>query len=176
MPAFRTTRSAATVLALAIALAAASCAAPGGAPPSTPSAGDVTIEGTVASIDTQPWTYDGHAVVQVDVPGRGRVSVQLPARWNLCQAAPVAVDALEVGMRVQAVGAAEGVDALTVCSDARHRLVPVESRDGATRGGDGSAIVLAPLAGPVCAPTGRNARGPAGGSAGPSRCPARTAC
>lgn len=148
MPALRTTRSPATVLALAIALAAASCAAPGGAPPYMPSAGDVTIEGTVASIDTRPWTYDGHAVVQVDVPGRGRASVQLPARWNLCQAAPVAVDALEVGMRVQAIGAAEGANALTVCSDARHRLVPVDGGDGATRGGDGSAIVLAPLTGP----------------------------
>lgn len=138
----------AAVLALTSALAIASCAMPGGAPLPAP-AGDITIEGTVVSIDTQPWMYDGHAVVQVDVAGRGRVSVQLPARWNLCQAAPVDMEALAVGMRVQAVGAAEETDVLTVCSDAGHRLVPLDDGDAAaTRGGDGSAIVLAPLSGP----------------------------
>lgn len=130
-------------LALAVALATASCAAPREVPAAP--GGTVAIEGTVASIDTQPWTYDGHAVVQVEVAGRGRVSVQLPARWNLCKAAPVDVEALAVGMRVQAVGAAEGADALTVCSDTAHRLVPLGEGDGATRGGDGSGIVLAPL-------------------------------
>jgi len=143
----RTTSIPACVLALAIVLATSSCAAPGVTPPSTP-AGDIAIEGTVAAIDTQPWAYDGHAVVQVNVPGDRRVSVQLPARWNLCQAAPVDVDALAVGMRVRVVGDADGADALTVCSDAAHRLVTLDEAGAPTRGGDGSAIVLAPLSGP----------------------------
>lgn len=135
-----------SALALAATLALASCSAPGGAPASAP-AGDIAIEGTVVAIDTRPWTYDGHAVVQVDVPGRGRMSVQLPARWNLCQAAPVDVQALAVGMRVQAVGAGEGADALTVCSGTGHRLAPMDDAGAATQGGDGSAIMLEPLSG-----------------------------
>ena len=115
----------AAVLALTSALAIASCAMPGGAPLPAP-AGDITIEGTVVSIDTQPWMYDGHAVVQVDVAGRGRVSVQLPARWNLCQAAPVDVEGLAVGMRVRAEGSADGEGGLVVCQDPAHRLVPLD--------------------------------------------------
>lgn len=161
-----------SVMAVAVALATASCAAPRGAPSAED--GNVAIEGVVASIDTRPWTYDGHAVVEVDVEGGRRVAVQLPARWNLCEAAPVDVGALAVGMRVQATGASEGSDRLTVCSQAGHRLVPLEAgtangggdgpadppvpaaeradgrppvpADGnATVGGDGSDIVLAPL-------------------------------
>lgn len=87
--------------------------------------GSRTIEGTVAAIDTTPWTYDGHAVVEVDVPGTGRVPVQLPARWNLCKAQAVDVQALAVGMRVRATGTQESGDALTVCGDASHQLVLV---------------------------------------------------
>src|SRR5690606_17948569 len=68
-----------SVLALSAALAAAACSTPGQPPPPAPT-GDIAIEGTVVSVDTRPWTYDGHAVVKVDVPGRGPVSVQLPAR------------------------------------------------------------------------------------------------
>lgn len=132
-----------SLLALAIALATASCTAPGKASPAA--AGNVSLEGSVVSIDTQPWTYDGHAVVELAVAGRGRVAVQLPARWNLCQAAPVDVQALAVGVRVQAVGAAEGTDRLTVCSDPAHRLVPLESAEDVRRVGAGSAITLAPL-------------------------------
>ncbi|MGY1520333.1 hypothetical protein ACW5DW_07845 [Luteimonas sp. A482] len=92
--------------------------------PST--AGASVIEGTVASIDTQPWTYDGNAVIRVDTADRGSVAVELPARWNLCKAAPVDVEALAVGMRVRAMGAAGGEGGLVVCEDAAHRLVPVE--------------------------------------------------
>lgn len=146
MPLLRSSGIPAAALALTSALAITSCATPGEVPLPAP-VGNIAIEGTVVSIDTQPWTYDGHAVVQLDVAGRGPVSVQLPARWNLCQAAPVDMEALAVGSRVQAVGAAEGTDVLTVCSDADHRLVPLGGGDAATRGGDGSAIVLAPLSG-----------------------------
>jgi hypothetical protein len=131
------------------ALLATACATP---PDAVPVAdGVVRTSGTVASIDTQPWAYDGHAVVQVDTADRGRVDVQLPARWNLCKATQVDVEALAVGMQVQVVAAAAGEGALVVCGDAAHRLVPVDaapSRAGAggdTVGGDGSAITLAPL-------------------------------
>ncbi|WP_208542778.1 hypothetical protein [Luteimonas yindakuii] len=131
------------LLSLAIALACASCATSREAP--STAGGDVAIEGTVASIDTRPWMYDGNAVIEVDVDGRGRVAVQLPARWNLCRAAPVDVEALAVGMRVQAVGATGDEERLTVCSDPGHRLQPLEAAGDATQGGDGSAIVLVPL-------------------------------
>lgn len=129
---FRHARPAGKPLAAAavVALASASCTTRGEGPAAA--AGSVAVEGTVAAIDLQPWTYDGHAVVEVDVPGRGRVAVRLPARWNLCKAAPVDVAALAVGLRVLAVGEAagadEGVDALTVCSDPGHRLVPAGGR------------------------------------------------
>ena len=89
------------------------------------SAGNGVVEGTVASIDTKPWAYDGHAVVEVDVAGQGRVAVQLPARWNLCKAQPVDVEALQVGMRVQAVGEAEDSGRITVCAAPEHRLAPL---------------------------------------------------
>ncbi|MGY1457918.1 hypothetical protein ACW5F0_04615 [Luteimonas sp. A534] len=132
-----------SAVALTIALATASCATPPEAPSAAP--GNVSVEGTVASIDTQPWTYDGSAVVEVDVVGRGRVAVRLPARWNLCEAEPVDVQALAVGMRVLVAGASGDGDGLTVCSDAAHRLVPLDDGSDPTRGGDGSAIALMPL-------------------------------
>ena len=115
------------------------------------SAGPGRVTGTVRSIDTQPWTYDGNAIVQVDTAGRGRIEVQLPARWNLCQAAPVDVEALAIGMQVEVVGAVAGEGAVVVCEDPSHRLVPVEPAPpsanvlGSTIGGDGSAIELLPL-------------------------------
>ena len=107
---------------LLLALALSACAAPHVAAP--PPDGMVRAVGTVVAIDTRPWTYDGHAVVQVETADRGRVDVQLPARWNLCKAAPVDVGALAVGMRVQVVGAPAGEGALVVCADAAHRLAP----------------------------------------------------
>lgn len=143
MRAVRSASVASLPLSLFAVLAVTACATPEQAAPA--SAGDLAIEGTVVAIDTRPWTYDGHAVVDVDTGGRGRVAVQLPARWNLCHAAPVDVEALAVGMRVQAVGAAEEEGKLTVCSNAAHRLVPLAAGGDATRGGDGSAIVLATL-------------------------------
>lgn len=84
------------------------------------------IEGVIVSIDTKPWTYDGSAVIQIETRTRGRVDVRLPARWNLCKAPPVDVDALAVGKRVRAVGAADSEGGLVVCQEAAHRLVPEE--------------------------------------------------
>ena len=108
-------------IALGVALLATACTT-SGEQPAAPT-GITTIEGTIVSVDTKPWAYDGHAVVQVDVGGRRWVSVQLPARWNLCKAQPVDVQALAVGKRVQAIGEAEGADTLVVCAEPSHRLI-----------------------------------------------------
>ena len=137
---------------IAAALLATACTTAGDAAVTTDTARDaVRSTGTVASIDTQPWTYDGNATVQVDTVDYGRVEVQLPARWNLCQATPVDVEALAIGMQVEVVGAAAGEGAVVVCEEPSHRLVPVEparpsaNATGDTVGGDGSAIELLPL-------------------------------
>ncbi len=105
-----------------IGLLAAGCATTDGTSPA--SGMQARITGSIAAIDTQPWTYDGNAVIQVDSVERGRVAVQLPARWNLCRATPVDVQALSVGMRVQVVGTAGGEGEIVVCQDESHRLVP----------------------------------------------------
>lgn len=85
-----------------------------------------TVVGTIASIDTQPWTYDGNAVVLIDSAGQGRVSVQLPARWNLCKAAPVDVASLAVGQQARAVGTVGEDGSLVVCERAEHRLAKTD--------------------------------------------------
>lgn len=81
-----------------------------------------TVDGTIASIDTTPWTYDGSAIVMLDSATHGRVSVQLPARWNLCKAGQVDVAALTVGRRAQAVGTVTEDGAVVVCERVEHRL------------------------------------------------------
>ena len=81
--------------------------------------------GTIVAIDQQPWTYDGNAVILIDTDRQRRVAVQLPARWNLCKAKPVDMEALSVGTRVHVVGRIGGDGAIVVCQDDTHRLVPV---------------------------------------------------
>lgn len=81
-----------------------------------------TVDGTIASIDTKPWTYDGSAVVLLDTATHGQVAVQLPARWNLCKAGQVDVAALAVGRRAQAVGTVTEDGAVVVCERVEHRL------------------------------------------------------
>lgn len=110
-------------IAIAVALLATACVSRG---ESDPAAQDLTVRatGTIAAIDIRPWTYDGHAVVQVDTAD-GRLDVQLPARWNLCEAGAVDVQALAVGMQVEVVGASEAEGVVVVCAGASHRLVPL---------------------------------------------------
>ena len=110
---------------LVVALAAAGCAS---APPTSAltSGSQATLEGVIASIDTKPWTYDGNAIVLVDTATHGQVPVQLPARWNLCKAAPVDVAAMRVGQRVRAVGSVTEDGSLVVCERAEHRLMPAD--------------------------------------------------
>lgn len=108
---------------LCLALSVAACAT---APDATPTAGgQSSVEGTIVSIDTQPWAYDGNAIVMVEVPRQGQVAVHLPARWNLCKAPAVDVDALAVGMHVRATGAPGEPGEVVVCEQASHGLAPV---------------------------------------------------
>jgi hypothetical protein len=96
-------------------------------PPATPSATlaagqQATVDGTIVSVDTTPWTYDGSAVVKI-AAANGQVDVHLPARWNLCKAAPPDdVQSLKAGDRVQATGTVTDDGALVVCEGADHGL------------------------------------------------------
>lgn len=85
------------------------------------------IEGDIVSVDTGPWAYDGNAVVTIHAFDAGTVSVQLPARWNLCKAEPLGdVQALEPGDRVQVVGTVSAPHELVVCAQPQDRLRKVE--------------------------------------------------
>lgn len=110
-----------TLLLLALAGAAGGCA---NAPSSTaPAVGAQTaFDGWVVSIDTDPWAYDGNAVVVVATDAQQRIGVQLPARWNLCKAPSIDVQALKPGDRVHVVGTVGDADRVTVCERETHRL------------------------------------------------------
>ena len=121
----------ARVAMIAAMLAMSACAT---APPPTATAAtalvvgqQATIEGDVVSVDTAPWAYDGNAVVTVSTTRAGTVSVQLPARWNLCKAQPPGdVQALKPRDRVQVIGTVTAPDALVVCEQPQHTLRKVE--------------------------------------------------
>ena len=86
-----------------------------------------TFDAEVVQVDTTPWTYDGNAVVTVSSAAAGTVRVQLPARWNLCKAAPPDdVQALKTGDRVQVSGTVVAAGEVVVCEQAQHRLRKVE--------------------------------------------------
>ena len=115
------------MLAVAVALIALSACA------TTPTGGALTVgqqailEGEVVSVDTNPWAYDGNAVVTVSTIDAGTVSVQLPARWNLCKAGPLGdVQAFKSGDRVQVVGTVTAPGELVVCAQPEHRLRKAE--------------------------------------------------
>lgn len=107
---------------LSICAAIAGCATT--APATTPlTAGQqASIEGRITAIDMRPWTFDGNAVIQFESDAHGLVSVQLPARWNLCKAQAVNVKALAVGRRARVVGAVGDAGEIVVCERAEHRL------------------------------------------------------
>lgn len=107
-----------------VALAGVGCASSPSSAALAPGS-QATLEGTIASIDTKPWTYDGNAIVLVETAAHGAVPVQLPARWNLCKAAPVDVAAMRAGQRVRAVGSVTDDGHVVVCERAEHRLEAV---------------------------------------------------
>jgi hypothetical protein len=82
----------------------------------------VAFDGRVVSADTAPWAYDGNAVVVVATDAGREVRVQLPARWNLCKAPSVDVQALVPGDRVHVVASADDASNVTVCTGADHQL------------------------------------------------------
>ena len=87
----------------------------------------LTIEGNVVRVDTDPWAYDGNAVVTVSTAAMGTVSVQLPARWNLCKAPPPGeVQALKPRDRVQAIGTVSAPGQLVVCEQPQHVLRKID--------------------------------------------------
>jgi len=107
-------------------LTLSACAtAPGGKPFKVGQ--QATLQGTVVSVDTAPWTYDGNAVVVVSAADAHTVNVQLPARWNLCKARPLGdVQALKPGDRVEVVGTVTEPDRLVVCAEPQHLLRKVD--------------------------------------------------
>jgi hypothetical protein len=125
----RVALSATMLLMSACAMAPSATAPPAAAPPATALVvgQQATIEGELVSVDTAPWAYDGNAVLTVSTASAGTVSVQLPARWNLCKAQPPAdVQALKPRDRVQAIGTVTALDTLVVCEQPQHALRRVE--------------------------------------------------
>jgi hypothetical protein len=110
-------------IAAAILVMAACVATPGKVAPLAVGS-EVTVNGTILAIDTDPWAYDGNAVVSLQSAASGPMHVQLPARWNLCNSTPVNVAALKVGQNVRVVGTLIAAGEIAVCQRAEHRLVP----------------------------------------------------
>ena len=101
------------------ALALAGCQT---AAPTVEAGAQATAEGRVVAIDRDPWAYDGNATMQVDTAS-GPVTVEIPARLNLCPAPGVgAFPDIEVGDRVRASGEAGADGHITVCNGAGHAL------------------------------------------------------
>ena len=119
-------RQALMALIACIAMTTAACTTMASAGSALSAGSQATVDGTLASIDTKPWTYDGNAVVLLDTTAHGRVSVQLPARWNLCKAGQVDVASLVVGRRARAIGTVTEDGAVVVCERAEHRLGMVD--------------------------------------------------
>ena len=86
-----------------------------------------TFEGRIVGVDTNPWAYDGNAVVTVATDNSGTVQVQLPARWNLCKSeAPGDVQALRSDDRVQVAGTVTEAGTVVVCEQPQHHLRKVD--------------------------------------------------
>lgn len=116
---------------LPVALVALSaCAAPAPAPDATTAspaplaAGqEAAFAGEIVSVDTDPWAYDGNAIVQVATAAAGTVQVQLPARWNLCKAQPFGdLQAFRPGDRVHVAGTVTEPGIVVVCEQPQHHL------------------------------------------------------
>lgn len=86
-----------------------------------------SLQGSVVSVDTAPWAYDGNATIVISTAEAGKVEVQLPARWNLCKAQPLGdVQALKPGDRVEVVGTVSESNRLVVCAEPQHLLRKIE--------------------------------------------------
>ncbi|WP_460758958.1 hypothetical protein [Lysobacter fragariae] len=117
-------RSAVLALAITLTIAAlAGCATTQATTAALVVGQETMFEGEVVGVDTAPWAYDGNASVTVTTPSAATVQVQLPARWNLCKAAPPGdVQALKPHDRVQVAGTVTAPDTVVVCSQPQHHL------------------------------------------------------
>ena len=89
--------------------------------------GQAAFEGRIVSVDTNPWAYDGNAVVTVATDRTGTLQVQLPARWNLCKAEPLGdVQAFKPGDRVHVAGTVDEAGVVIVCEQPQHHLRKLE--------------------------------------------------
>lgn len=114
-----------TLAVLACALSA--CATPAAPTSSLVPGGEAAFAGRIVSVDTNPWAYDGNAVVAVATDPGGTLQVRLPARWNLCKAEPLGdVQALRLGDRVHVAGTVVDAGAIVVCQQPHHHLRKVE--------------------------------------------------
>lgn len=83
---------------------------------------DVEVAGTVASVDADPWAYDGNAVLRIRTTG-GEVVVEVPARTNLCAATGLGlVTDLRPGDRVVVRGERSESGVVTPCVRPGHGL------------------------------------------------------
>lgn len=112
---------------IAVACALTACAT---APTQTSSSlpgEQAAFDGRIVSVDTDPWAYDGNAVVTVATDDSATVQVQLPARWNLCKAEPLGdVQALMTNDRVHVAGTVTEAGTVVVCEQPQHHLRKVE--------------------------------------------------
>jgi len=106
----------------AIASALSACATAPAAPGAMSVGRQAAFEGRIVSVDTRPWTYDGNAVVVVSGDTAGTVQVHLPARWNLCRAEPVDVQAVAAKDRVRVNGTVAEPGIVVVCEQPQHHL------------------------------------------------------
>lgn len=87
-----------------------------------PAAADRVVEGTVVRVDMDPWAYDGNAVLELATDD-GAVTVEVPARTNLCQASGLGlVGELAAGDRVRVRGAEQSSGVVVPCVSDQHAL------------------------------------------------------
>ena len=82
---------------------------------------EATVSGEVLSVDLEPMTYDGSAVIMLRTEA-GEQRVEIPARTNLCQADGLDIAlAAQPGDRLTVTGEQTG-GALVPCADSSHAV------------------------------------------------------
>lgn len=108
---------------LMLVAALAACSSTGPTVPALATGSEVEFEGRLETLDTAPWAYDGNARLVMETAAHGDVTVELPARWNLCKATGIGdAGSFTVGDRVRVVGTVTAAGTVTVCERATHRI------------------------------------------------------
>lgn len=101
----------------------AACGTTGPAASALASGTEVEFEGRLQAVDTAPWAYDGNAKLVVDSNAHGEVTVELPARYNLCKAPGIGeAGTFSAGDRVRVAGTVTAASTVSVCERATHRI------------------------------------------------------